>query len=159
VIFLINGTLSLNEETGLSPAGVGRGCVPAYDRAPLRDRLPKKPLAVPRLLTRATGSAPIFAIFRILYRRAPATYHSTTQSDSGNLLLPPPGMGRAGHQDPSNRDLCLRWAGGLLPGLPLAATLLYPLPAGGNGSHHSRWEQSELKNSAVTNLLSPPFRG
>jgi len=34
--------------------------------------------------------------------------------------------------------------------------LLYPLLAGGNGSHHSRWEQSELKNSAVIKLLSPP---
>jgi hypothetical protein len=45
---------SLKREDG--PAG-GRGCVPAYDRAPLRNHLPKKTIAVPRLLARATGSA------------------------------------------------------------------------------------------------------
>jgi hypothetical protein len=41
----------------MSPAG-GRGCVPAYDRAPLRDRLPiGSPPGLPRLLARATGIA------------------------------------------------------------------------------------------------------
>ena len=40
----------------MSPAG-GRACVSTFDRAPLRERLPKKTLAVPRLPARATGSA------------------------------------------------------------------------------------------------------
>jgi hypothetical protein len=47
----------------------------------------------------------------------------------------------------------------LATGSAPTVTLLHPLRYGGAGSHHSRWEQSELKNSAVTNLLSPPFRG
>ena len=74
------------------PFAVPGRCVPAYhdDRAPLRDRLPKKPLAVPRLLARATGSA-TGSYFQDPLPTATGYYAETgTGRDSGNLLLLPP---------------------------------------------------------------------
>ena len=59
----------------MSPASC-RSYVPVYDRAPLRDLLPKKPLAVPRLLARATSSA-AGSYSGILCRRPPATKRGT----------------------------------------------------------------------------------
>jgi hypothetical protein len=64
--------------------------VPAYDRAPLLDRLPKKPLAVPRLLARATSSA-AGSYFQDPSPTATGYYAETgTGRDSGTLLLSPP---------------------------------------------------------------------
>jgi hypothetical protein len=136
----------------MSPAG-GRGCVPAYDRALLRDRLPKNHWQSP-----ASSQGPPAA------PQGPtaAGYYAETGTgrDSSTYLLPPlrftkEGRVWSGHRRPQHA-LVSPMGRGTPTGPP--PTVTSSTPVGGNGSRHSQWEQSGL-NFGCHQSHQPSFSG
>ena len=150
----------------MSPAG-GRGCVPAYDRAPLRDRLPKNHWQSPSS-SQGPPAAP--------QGPTAAGYYAETGTgrDSGTYLLPLPLRFTKEGSGPVIEDPSIALVspmGRRTPtGPPLTVTLSTPARApgllrlgpcsrvGGNGSHHSQWGQSEM-NFGCHQSHQPSFSG
>jgi hypothetical protein len=137
----------------MSPAG-GRGCVPAYDRAPLRGRFPKNHWQSP-----ASPQGPPAAP----QRPTAAGYYAETGTvrDSGTSSSHPPSasLKREGSgpviEDPrtsvsdGQRDSCRASP---------QRHVNVPPHVRGNGSRRSQWEQSEL-NFGSHQSHQPSFSG